>query len=75
MMLACGRRPNLDFLDRAILRRIDAAEDRCGKVVDGLYLIGDVIGGKYRQTGIAVGDGLRVGMHVEQLIRKKGVGE
>ena len=71
MILACGRTPNLDFLDRAILRRIDTTKGKSERIVDGLYLVGDAVGGKYRQTGIAVGNGLLAGMHIEQLTRKR----
>ena len=39
--------------------------------IRGLYLIGDVLGGSYRQTGIAVGSGVLAAMMVQDSMRKE----
>lgn len=54
VLFAIGREPNLDFLSPGL---------RSG-AVEGLYLVGDVANGKFRQAAIAVGDGMRVAMEI-----------
>jgi len=65
---AMGREPQLDFVSEAIRGNIDS-------LVGGgsLYLAGDVKNGRYRQTGIAVGDGLLTAMQIhEKIVRSVG---
>jgi thioredoxin reductase len=56
---AIGRRPVLDFLSARL-------KDRQERLVDdgALYMIGDVTKGIYRQTAIAVGEGILTAMKI-----------
>lgn len=58
-LIAIGRSPQLDFLPRQLTQKMDELSQR-----GLLYLVGDVANGLYRQTGIAVGDGLRAAMSI-----------
>jgi thioredoxin reductase (NADPH) len=65
VLLAVGREPNLDFISREALAK--------GKQPWGsLYLVGDVIGGRNRQTAIAAGDGIRAAMEVAMRLNEEG---
>lgn len=64
-ILAIGRIPRLDFLSLGLKERIEQLE-RAGV----LYLIGDVRRGIYRQTAIAVGDGIEVAMKIYQRLKE-----
>ncbi|MFP4528908.1 MAG: NAD(P)/FAD-dependent oxidoreductase [Candidatus Kapaibacterium sp.] len=55
LLIAIGRRPRMDFLE------IDTIELNNNK---RFILAGDVHRGKYRQTAIAAGDGLRAAMEI-----------
>lgn len=59
LLIAIGRRPNLDFID-------DKLRNRMNDLIDGskLYMIGDVGNGLYRQATIAVGDGIKAAMSI-----------
>ncbi len=59
MVGAIGREPRLDFFSEAIDQRTRELEEQ-----GVLYLIGDVKNGIYRQTSIAVGDGVRAAMKI-----------
>ncbi len=61
LLIAIGRDPCLDFLDPEFALQLEALEasGRC-------YRIGDVKNGMFRQTAIAVGDGLRAAMEIYQ---------
>jgi thioredoxin reductase len=54
LLFAIGRVPQMDFLSDALI----------DKKVEGLYFIGDVKNGLYRQAAIAAGDGLRAAMDI-----------
>jgi thioredoxin reductase (NADPH) len=56
IVFAVGRKPRLDFLPP----RWETME----KEIDNLYFCGDVINGSYRQTAIAVGDGIKAAMEI-----------
>ena len=58
LLIACGREPNISILSRDIKHKISNGSD-----ISGLYICGDARGG-FRQSGIAVGDGLRIAMTV-----------
>ncbi|MFC2082492.1 NAD(P)/FAD-dependent oxidoreductase [Candidatus Bipolaricaulota bacterium] len=59
LVIAIGREPELSFIDLDVLKRCEELQ-QIGK----LHLIGDVQNGIYRQTAIAVGDGIRAAMKV-----------
>jgi len=54
LLFAIGRVPQTDFLP----------DDLVQKKVEGLYFVGDVKNGLYRQAAIAAGDGLRAAMDI-----------
>jgi thioredoxin reductase len=56
---ALGRDPCVDFISSELFERAPELERR-----GVLYWIGDVRNGIYRQTAIAVGDGIRAAMHI-----------
>jgi thioredoxin reductase len=62
---AIGREPNLDFLSASLItQRADL--ERLGI----LHFVGDVKNGIFRQTAIAVGDGIRAGMHIYKVLKE-----
>ena len=54
LLYAIGRVPQTDFLSDELVH----------KDIDGLYFVGDVKNGLYRQAAIAAGDGLRAAMQI-----------
>ena len=56
---AIGRDPQLDFLSDDLLRRAKELEDQ-----GWLYFVGDATKGIYRQTAIAVGEGILAAMRI-----------
>jgi thioredoxin reductase (NADPH) len=54
LLFAIGRLPQTDFF----------SEELFNKNMDGLYFVGDVKNGLYRQAAIAAGDGLRAAMEI-----------
>lgn len=58
LLFAVGRRPCVGFLKNIQPDDLLEVQDQ------SLYLVGDVVNGHYRQTAIAVGDGLRVAMRI-----------
>jgi thioredoxin reductase len=66
LLLSLGRDPRLDFVSERVRTEAEGTEGN-GR----LHLVGDVRNGRFRQTAIAVGDGIRAAMHVhESLIRE-----
>lgn len=63
---AIGREPNLDFLSKNIKHRLKTLEKN-----KKLYIIGDVKNKIFRQTAIAVGDGIKTAMKIALGERKK----
>lgn len=61
---AIGRDPQLGFLSDTLLERAPQLEAR-----GVLHFVGDVKSGMYRQTAIAVGDGLLAAMKICQLLQ------
>ena len=59
LVVAIGRKPNLNFFDRSLKEKIKILEKR-----RKLYIIGDAKNGIFRQTAIAVGDGIKAGMEI-----------
>ena len=69
LLMACGRVPNIDVLSPSLRRGIGASSKGFPETrVRGLYLAGDVVRDKQRQTGIAVGDGIRAAMLAEEYL-------
>jgi len=63
---ALGRKPRMEFLTPRLLEqaeRLEASGD--------LYFIGDVCRGRYRQTAIAVGDGMLAAMKIYQAMQEE----
>ncbi len=56
LLIAIGREPNLDFIDRDLLKN------------PNIFQIGDVKNGQFRQTSIAVGDGTYTAMEISKLL-------
>lgn len=56
LLIAVGRNPNLDFIGRQALEN------------PNLFQIGDVKNGLYRQTSIAIGDGISIAMKIYKLV-------
>ena len=68
ILLACGREPNNEMLSPTLRRQVGKATEIPETNVPGLYLAGDLVRGRHRQTGIAVGDGIRAAMLVEEYL-------
>jgi len=62
---AIGRDPQLDFVSASLLEQSSELENR-----GILHFVGDVKNGMYRQTAIAVGDGIRAGMRIYQVLKE-----
>jgi thioredoxin reductase len=66
LVVAFGREPHLDFLSAQILK---TSQELQGQGL--LYFIGDVKNGIFRQTAIAVGDGLLAAMQIYRHLDKQ----
>ena len=66
LIAAIGREPRLGFLDAGVRSRLDELRRE-----GSLYLIGDVKNDIFRQTSIAVGDGVRAAMEINMYINGK----
>ena len=73
ILVACGRDSNTSFLSPALKKCFDSNSDIPKICIPGLYFAGDVARGIYRQTGIAVGDGIHTAMIVEYYLRTRPV--
>ncbi len=67
LLFAIGREPRLDFLTKNVKRQ-ERKLVECGK----LYFVGDVHNGLFRQTAIAVGEGLRAAMQIYAQVSLRG---
>ena len=65
LVVAFGREPQLDFLSAQIVKTSQELESK-----GLLYFIGDVKNGIFRQTAIAVGDGLLAAMQIYRHLEK-----
>ena len=65
LVVAFGREPQLDFLSEQIVKTSQELESK-----GLLYFIGDVKNGIFRQTAIAVGDGLLAAMQIYRHLEK-----
>ena len=65
LLAAIGREPEYSFADPSIIDELDKLlKDQ------KLFLIGDLQNGSFRQTTIAVADGIRVAMLIAQILEK-----
>jgi len=71
ILLACGREPNIEALSPELRKMVKSAPRIIETNVPGLFLAGDVVRGTHRQTAIAVGDGVRAAMLVEEYLRRR----
>ncbi len=65
MVGAIGRVPQLDFVSASVLERSSEFENK-----GILHFVGDVKNGIYRQTSIAIGDGIRAAMCLHQVLKE-----
>jgi len=73
VLVAAGRIPNTEVLGD-LSKRVKVKGRGPETNVRGLYMVGDVLGGSYRQTGIAVGSGVLAAMMVEDSFRREAEG-
>lgn len=66
LLFAIGRVPCLDFLSSELKREINNEEEN-----SWIYLAGDVKNGIFRQTSIAVGDGIMAAMKIYKKIKEE----
>lgn len=62
---AIGRVPQLDFVSASVLEQ---SSELVKKGI--LHFVGDVKNGMFRQTAIAVGDGVRAAMQIQQVVKE-----
>ncbi len=67
LVVAIGREPNMDFLGDYSMNTLQAAVKK-----KQLYMVGDVVNRDYRQTAIAVGDGIKTAMRIHKYLEKGG---
>jgi thioredoxin reductase (NADPH) len=72
LLVACGRKSNISFLAPRLKTLLKDQSDVPRTVLPGLYVAGDVTRGMYRQTGIAVGDGIQAAMMVQRYLEDRG---
>ena len=68
LIAAIGREPDTSFVSPSIIGMLNRLQEE-----RRLYLIGDLKNGSYRQTAIAVGDGLRAAMEIDQYLSKESL--
>jgi thioredoxin reductase (NADPH) len=61
-LIACGREPNLVDVEGSL--DLSVRGENCETKIPGIYVVGDVRRGDYRQMGIAVGDALQAAMSI-----------
>ncbi len=66
LIAAIGREPDTSFTAPSIMKEINNLQKK-----RRLYMIGDLTNGLFRQTAIAVGDGLRAAMEIDQYLSKE----
>ena len=71
ILAACGRLPNTEFLAGSLRKSVLRSTSIPETGVPGLFVAGDVVRGRHRQTGIAVGDGIRSAMLAEDYLKKE----
>ncbi|MGQ9586972.1 MAG: NAD(P)/FAD-dependent oxidoreductase [Thermoplasmata archaeon] len=69
VLSACGRVPDLSILSPALRRQTRTGKGIPETRAPGMYIVGDAARGRHRQTGIAVGDGIRAAMLVDEFLK------
>lgn len=69
IIVACGRDPNISFLSDNLQKFVNDISNIPKTSLLGLYFAGDVVRKRYRQAGIAIGDGIHAAMMVERYFR------
>jgi thioredoxin reductase (NADPH) len=69
ILVACGREPTTSFLAPSLKKCFENTSGFPQTCIPGLYVAGDVVRGIYRQTGVAVGDGIRAAMMTERYLK------
>ncbi len=72
ILIACGRDPSISFLPPSLMKYLEDHTRFPQTSLPGLYFAGDVIRGLYRQTGVAVGDGIHAAMMVQNYLKDTG---
>ncbi len=72
ILIACGRNPNISFLSPSLKKHFDDHANAGKTSLPGLCFAGDVMRGTYRQTAIAVGDGIFAAMMMQRYLKEKG---
>ena len=67
LLLAIGRKPNLDFIGKNLHSKISGLEE-----MGLLHFVGDVKNGSFRQASIAAGQGVYAAMALHQKLNRKG---
>jgi thioredoxin reductase len=65
LLIAVGREANRELIDSEFIKEMDLLIDR-----KKLFLIGDLMNGKYRQISISAADGLKAAMTIYQDLNK-----
>jgi thioredoxin reductase len=65
LLIAIGREPQLDFVSASLLEHAPALQQQ-----GVLHFIGDVKNDIFRQTAIAVGDGMLAAMQIYQSLKE-----
>jgi thioredoxin reductase (NADPH) len=74
VVVAHGREPRLEALAPDLVESVrSSAELLPETTTDGLYVAGDVVRGRCRQTAIAAGDGVLAAMKVIDFLKERGV--
>lgn len=71
LLIACGREPRISFLAPSLTRYYMQSKKLPQTALPGLFFAGDVVRGTYRQTGIAVGDGMYAAMMAQRYLKEK----
>ncbi len=66
VIFALGREPQLDFLSEKLKKIVKKLENK-----EFLYFIGDVKNGTFRQTAIAIGDGIMAAMKINKKLKEE----
>ena len=75
-VVAHGREPRLEALSPELMQSVRGSSGRYPETTtEGLFVVGDVVRGKCRQTAIAAGDGVNAAMKAIEFLRGRGVRE